>query len=404
MEMKDPEVTAALAASLNGRPTDIQILVLQALGLRADPAALPTLVDHTITGGIDVRTAAIRALAEMGVSGAVPPLVRLLKDTNTQIAQAAQESLAALPGIEADAAVRALLSATDKTDRLLGIELVSRRRMMTSVPALFVAAKDADAQIRAAAIRRLGEMGGAEELPALLDLLAQAGNASDVEAIEQALSGVLSRIEKPEGESGRLTARLTDAQPAQKAALVRSLGVVGGPDALRAVCAAVDDTAVRPTAIRTLAAWKTADAAPELLVLARKTGDATERTIALRGYLGWASNRDLPADQRLAMCREAAAAINQTDDKKLLLGALGRIQSLDSLALIAPHLEDASVREEASAATVAIAEEMLKGDDAKRVAARLVEPLERAAKATASDELARKAQTLVQQAKTKAGN
>ncbi len=404
MEMNDPEVTTALTATLNGRPTDIQILVLQALGIRRDAAALPTLVDYTITGGVDVRTAAIRALAELGVSGAVPPLVRLLKDSNTQIAQAAQESLAALPGIEADAAVRALLSATDKTERLLGIELVSRRRMMTSVPALFAAAKDADAQIRAAAIRRLGELGGTEELPALLDLLAQAGNASDVEAIEQALSAVLSRIEKPEEESAKLTARLDGAQPAQKAVLVRSLGVVGGPEALKAVCAALDDTAVRANALRTLAAWKTADAAPELLALARKTSVATERTIALRGYLGWASNRDLPADQRLAMCREAAAAIDQADDKKLLLGALGRIQSLDSLALIAPHLEDASVREEASAATVAIAEELLKGDDAKRLAARLVEPLERAAKATASDELSRKAQALVQQAKAKAGN
>jgi hypothetical protein len=72
--------------------------------------------------------------------------------------------------------------------------------------------------------------------------------------------------------------------------------------------------------------------------------------------------------------------------------------------LIAPHLEDAAVREEASAATVAIAEELLKGDITKPVASRLVGPLERAAKATSRDELARKAQALLQQAKAKAGN
>jgi HEAT repeat protein len=403
-EMPGTEVTTALTATLNGLPDDTQILVLQTLGVRADPAALPAILGRSSSNSPEVRLAAIRALAELGDSGAVAPLVQLLRDGNTQIAQAAQESLASLPGTEADAAVRSLLSATDKSDRLLGIELVSRRRMIPTVPALFAAAKDPDAQIRAAAIRRLGEMGGAEELPSLLDLLTQAGNASDVDAAEQALSAVLARIDKPENQTGKLTASLNNAKPAQQAALVRSLGVVGGPDALKAVSIAVDDANVRAAAIRTLAAWKTAEAAPELLAVARKTPDATERTIALRGYLGWASNRDLPADQRLDMCREVAPVIEQSDDKKLLLGALGRIQNLDSLGLIAPYLDDAAVREEASAATVAIAEELLKGDNAKQVAPRLVEPLERAVKATTNDELARKAQALQQQAKTKAGN
>ena len=402
-EMDGAQVTAALTDTLNGLPNETQILVLQTLGVRADPAAIPAIAKLTSAGDTNVRIAAIRALGEVGASGAVDPLVRLLRESDSQIAQAAQESLASLPGMEADAAVRALLSASDKTDRLLGIELVSRRRMMDSVPVMFAAARDSDTQIRAAATRRLGEMGTAEELPALLDLLEQADNASDIEATEQALNAVLSRIEKPETQSAKLIARISNAKPAQKAALIRSLGVAGGPDALKSVSSAIDDPNARTAAIRTLAAWKTADAAPELLALARKTGDATERTIALRGYLGWAASGDLPVDQRLAMCRQAASAIEQPDDKKLLLGALGRIRSLDSLALIAPHLDDAAVREEASAATVAIAEELLKGDQAKQVASHLVEPLERAAKATTNEDLARKAQALQQQAKAKAG-
>ena len=402
-EMDGAQVTAALTDTLNGLPNETQILVLQTLGVRADPAAIPAIAKLTSAGDTNVRIAAIRALGEVGASGAVDPLVRLLRESDSQIAQAAQESLASLPGMEADAAVRALLSASDKTDRLLGIELVSRRRMMDSVPVMFAAARDSDTQIRAAATRRLGEMGTAEELPALLDLLEQADNASDIEATEQALNAVLSRIEKPETQSAKLIARISNAKPAQKAALIRSLGVAGGPDALKSVSSAIDDPNARTAAIRTLAAWKTADAAPELLALARKTGDATERTIALRGYLGWAASGDLPVDQRLAMCRQAASAIEQPDDKKLLLGALGRIRSLDSLALIAPHLDDAAVREEASAATVAIAEELLKGDHAKQVASHLVEPLERAAKATTNEDLARKAQALQQQAKAKAG-
>ena len=402
-EMPGAEVTTALARNLDDLADDTQILVLQSLGVRADPAAIPAIASRATTGGSEVRVAAIRALAAVGASAAVDSLVKLLRDDNTQIAQAAQESLAALPGPEADAAARALLGAGDISDRLVGIELVSRRRMMSSVPDLFAAAKDPNSQIRAAAIRRLGEMGGADELPALLDLLAGAESSSDAEGAEQALAAVLSRVDNPESQAAKLIARLAEAKPAEKAALVRSLGVIGGQTALEAVSAAVTDTSVRAAAIRTLASWKTADAAPGLLVVVRKTADATERTIALRGYLGWASNRDLPADQRLTMCREAALAIEQPDDKKLLLGALGRIQNLESLVLIAPYLEDAAVREEAGAATVAIAEELLKGDNANRVAPSLVEPLQQAAKSATNDELVRKAQALLQQAQAKSG-
>jgi HEAT repeat protein len=401
MELNGSEVTRILTGALDGRPVDIQILVLQTLGIRGDPAALPTLVDYTIAGSVEARIAAIRAMAELGSGGAVAPLVRLLDDGNTQIALAAQESLAALRGVEADAAVLALLGSTDKSERLLGIELVSRRRIMASIPTLFAAANDADDQIRAAAIRRLGEMGGVEELPPVLDQLIQSKDPSDIEATEQAVGAIVSRIDHPEEQTAEITARLPNAQSAQKAALIRILGVAGGPVALETVCAAVEDPDARATAIRTLSSWKTADAAPELLKVVRQTGDTTERTIAMRGYLGWASNQDLPAEHRLAMCRDAAALVQLPDDKKLFLGALSRIPEPESLALIVSHLDDAAVREEASAATVAVAEELLKGDDAAEVAADLVEPLRRAAGATTNRDLAQKAVALLELAREK---
>ena len=79
-EMTGPEVTSALAASLTGVPTDTQILVLQTLGVRADPAALPAVAQLAAAGDTAVRLAAIRALAEIGAPGAVAPLVPLLRD------------------------------------------------------------------------------------------------------------------------------------------------------------------------------------------------------------------------------------------------------------------------------------------------------------------------------------
>ena len=57
---------------------------------------------------------------------------------------------------------------------------------------------------------------------------------------------------------------LASAPPAQKPALLRVLGAVGGANALDAVRAAAGEAnaEVKGAALRALAAWKTADAAP----------------------------------------------------------------------------------------------------------------------------------------------
>ena len=86
-EMTGPEVTSALTANLTGVPADTQFLLLQTLGVRADPAALPAVTQLAAAGDTAVRLAAIRALAEIGAPGAVEPLVPLLRESDSQIAQ-----------------------------------------------------------------------------------------------------------------------------------------------------------------------------------------------------------------------------------------------------------------------------------------------------------------------------
>jgi hypothetical protein len=93
--------------------------------------------------------------------------------------------------------------------------------------------------------------------------------------------------------------------------------------------------------------------------------------------------------------------VQRPEEKKLLLGALGNLQAVGALELITPYLEDAAVKEEASAAVVALAERLLKGGGATRNAPKLVAPLEKAAQATANPSLAQRAKTLLQQARNK---
>jgi HEAT repeat protein len=402
-EMPGSRVTLLLASELPGLPADRQIVVIQTLAKRADDAALPALSAAARNGEKPVRLAAIRALAEVGNPSALPVLVDMLDGEDREVVQAAQESLASLPGNKVDAAIMAMLADGAPARRITAMELIVRRRMISAIPALLEAAGGTDAKVRIVAVNKLGELAGPAELPQLLDLLAKAKTPEDVEATEQALSAVCLKAPKPDACVGQVEARLAQSEPAQKCALLHVLGAIGGVPALHAVRSAVNDpnAEVHAAAIRVIAGWNTADAATDLLDLARNASSPTDKMICLRGYLALAGHTDLPTDQRLAMCRQAAALVEKEEEKKLLLAALGGIASTEALDLIKPYLDDAATKEEASTAVVDISAKLLQGSDSAKLAPQLIEPLEKVTHSTASPDLVKHAQRLLKQAQSK---
>ena len=342
---------------------------------------------------------------EIGHPSALPGLIALAKDADGDIARAAQEALAALPGQQVDAAVVELLETGQPEQRLVALELIGQRRISSAAPVLLRVAGDPDASVRAAAIKRLGDLAGPAQMPGLVTLLMRPKGPEDLGVIEQALSAAAARADRPDRYAEGLAATMARSEPAQKSALVRVLGAVGGAHALKAVRDAVKDPSaeVRAAAIRTLAAWKTADAVPDLLALARRSSIPAEKTLGLRGYLAWASREDLPAGERLSICREAGPLVQTTEEKKLLLSALGSIASPDAVALVAPYLEDAAVKDEAGAAAVSVAQRLLKAKAPAEVASKLIEPLKKVIAAASDAELKDRAKAALQQAQRRAG-
>jgi len=426
-EWPGARVTRALADELGKLPADRQPLLIQALssrfvvppsggqfvvppsggqfvvppsGGRGERAALSAILAAAGSGEKSVRLTALRVLPQIGNASVVPMLTEALKDPDREIAQAALASLASLPGPEVDSAVVALLSRAEAGLRLAAIELVGRRRLTTALPALLKAAGEDEPPVRVAALQKLGELGGVEELPALINLLVNSQAPEETEAAEQALSALCARADDPEVWVEKLTDALAAAPPAQKSALLRVVGAVGGTRALPTVRAAVQDAnaEVRAAAIRILGEWKTAEAAPDLLKLAQTLTNPTEKLLCLRAYISLAANPDRPPAQRLDLCKQAATLIQRDEEKKLLLGVLGGLATVESLALVTPYLDHAATREEASAAAVAIAEKLIQEGQASKV----VEALQKVVQVTKDADLSQRAQALLQQAQSKA--
>ncbi|MDT8303203.1 MAG: HEAT repeat domain-containing protein [Sedimentisphaerales bacterium] len=360
-ELTGTGVTKALTDALDQLPADNQILVIQALGKRGDAEALPALFTLAKNGAKSVRISAIQCMSEIGDAGAVPVLVEILNDGDSEIAQAAQESLASVPGHQADQAVTEMINSRQVSQRLTALELVSRRRMTSSIPALLKAAADNDQKIRSSALRKVGELGSLTELPALLDLLIQFKSSQDVEAVKRALSAICTKSDNPETYTTRLTGLLGRVQPMQKVALLHVLGVIGGADSLDAVRAEVTNPneVVREAAISALCSWKTADAAPHLLALAKDSPFSSRKTATLRGYINLIRDENLSTVKKLEMCREATGLIQRNEEKKLLLGVLGTVPSVEALSMAMSYMADPLVRNEACFAVVAISEKIV---------------------------------------------
>lgn len=404
LEMPGEPVTLALAAELSRNSNaDRQILLTQILGRRQDPAALPSLTTAATQREKPVRIAAIKAIAEFGSPKTVPALLSMMQTTDSEIARAAQEALASIPGKEADEAVLAMLDDKNPARCVTGLDLAARRRMTAAVPRLLALAGSADQAVRIAATRKLGELAGPDQAEAIIALVLKPGTSQDLEAAENALNAVCARARNPENCVAVIKAKMSQTDSARQAALLRVIAAQGGPAALAALRETVSSSnaELRTEAIRALGNWSTGDSAPVLLEVARSSSSTTDKALAIRGYLGLAGNGELKAEDRLEMCRQATTIIDKEDQKKLLLGALGTLGSAQALELIKPLLDDQAVRGEAETAALNVADRILKPENSGKPAAVVVELLEKIAENGSSDNAKTRAKSLLEKAKAK---
>jgi hypothetical protein len=137
-----------------------------------------------------------------------------------------------------------------------------------------------------------------------------------------------------------------------------------------------------------------ADAAPTLADLAKTLPDARLRIRALKGYIRIARQFDMPAAQRVAMCREALAMAGQRpDEQDLVREVMTRNASPEMLALAISYLNDPQVPGMAGVA-ISIGDKIVGNNPAE--VAKAMEPV---LQANPRGPLAGRAKALLDQAK-----
>lgn len=357
-ELAGRDVTVALAVELDRLSPDRRPLLLLALADRSDTAVLPVVVRAARSGAKELRITALGVLIRLGNVSCVPVLLDAAADSDADVAQAAQLTLAHLGRQDVDADLLARLpQATGKTRQVL-IELAGQRQIDGAVPAIMSGIEDADVGVRSAAVQAIGAMGSDKQAADLVKLLQKTPEARDRAEIEKALQAI-------SGRSGAscvscLLPLAQNGDPALRMIGLRTLAVAGGPEALAAVKSALGDKdeAVQDEAARTLSTWPNnwpddTAAAEVLLTMAKSGTKMSHQVLGLRGYLQYVrGDKSLNAGAKVAKVSDLWPLIQRPEEKRLAIGLVGAIRTAGSLELLTKIASDSAVAEDACSAIV----------------------------------------------------
>ncbi|MBN8456341.1 MAG: DUF1080 domain-containing protein [Verrucomicrobia bacterium] len=254
MEIQGPDVTRLLVAELAAAPEPKRMDLVQALGLRRDATAEPALVPLAQGGPVELRTAAVRSLSQIGSASSLPLFASLATGSEPTVAAEAMAGLVGISGKDADQTLIGMANAADPKHRPALVAAIGQRRIEAGIPKLLEWSAGADAGLANASLKALRDLGRTGDIPGVAAALAQPATLSEAEA---ALAAICARETQPGLSGGKLIALLPSAQGGAKLAVLRVLGKIGDPAARTAVDAAAKDAdpAVRAEAAKVLSEW-----------------------------------------------------------------------------------------------------------------------------------------------------
>ena len=369
-EFPGSQVDQALAVTMTRATPERAALIVQAMADRPNTVDLADVLNAAEQGPKQVRISAIDALRRVGNVSCLSPLLAIAIADDAELALAAQETLAELPGQQVDDQISGMLPSAKSPVYPLLVKLVGKRRIKSSVPDLLLALESSEKEIRAVAFIALGETISLQRLSVLISQVIAPDHSEDLPVARLALKTASVRMPDREACATELTTALNRSPVAVQTTLLEILGDVSGPTALKTIgrAAKSNEPQLQDTGSRLLGKWNNVEAAPVLLDLAKTAPANKYKVRALRGYLGLARKFSMPAEQRVEMCRNAFEATSRTAEHKLALDVLKIRSSVPGLKLAIEAMSIPGLKDDATDAVRVIAEKLeRKGKDVSQL-------------------------------------
>lgn len=358
-EAKGQVATLKFAAQLQKLSPDAQVALLGALADRGDNAARVAVVDLLKSSKDEtVRVAAIEALGSLGSSDDFKLLLARGSSESKAESAAARKSLVRLRGDDVTAQIVAEMKKSPAPLRVTLIEVLASRRALVAIPDLLSAAVDANPNVRAAAMSALGQLAAQEHIPGMLQGVLKAENGREREAAEKSVMFVCARTADAEKRAAPLLTAIKSLPETDRTALLPALGRIGGSAALDVIEAAIADPDAQRHEIgfRALCNWPDASVSARLIELTEKDQHPEHRAMARGALIRVAPLPDKRSeDEKLALLKKVMSLCDREDERKLVLSRARAIRSLQTLRFVAPYMDESAFAQQACETVVELA-------------------------------------------------
>ena len=382
------DADATIAAMLSHQDVKVRSLAIEMIGQRNVAGSAASLVKAAGDEEEAVRLAALKALRDQAGLPELPALLSaLVKARSAAESQAAENALGALCARQSEpASGNIVIVKAEYGDLPAGASADVTQKVAEMVKAGAMAVEASNGNF--------GDPAGG--IPKKLRVDYTVNGVTVSKTVPENDNLTLTAMATPPAVVDAICAALGGAPIEAKLALLRTLRTAGGAKALQTVQAAAADSdeQVKDTALRVVCEWPTTDALPMVAELVKSPPSKTIKVLALRGFVRLVPQQDTPDAKKLESLQDAMAQAERTEEKRLVLSALGNVPSVGSLAVVTSHLETPDLKEEACLAAVAIAEKIASAHGAEVAAA-----MGQVAKLTANEKLAARAKALARKAK-----
>jgi HEAT repeat protein len=386
-----PQVDAALMAMLDRPDAATRRLAVDMLGQRRVVAAFPALLKAAGDPDESVLVASIKVLGHLAGVAEFPALVGVLvKARSSAEIRAAEGSLSAVcirearPSAGAVAIRKALYG--DLPDGVTADVTKKVAAMLKAGTSTIEASNN-----------NFGDP--VQGVPKRLRVEYTADGTLETKTVAEGKTITITAGATPRACIDALCAALEKAPTEPKRALLRVLRSARGARALAVVRAAAGDAdaKIRDEAVSLLCGWPAVDALPDVIRIARSATDLRIKVLALRGCFRLIPMQHAPAEEKLALLKEALALAERKEEKRLALAALAAVHTPEALSVVVSHLGVPGLKEEASLAVVAIGEEIVRSHPSE-----VADAVSRVLEVTANKGARERAEGLLKRAKKRA--
>ena len=347
---------AALLPKLSARH---QVQLISALADIGDSSVRPEILSAVKSKNIDVRIAALQALASLGNAEDVFLLAAKAASGNRAERDAARESLYRLHGSDVNAAINAIIPNAVDDIKVELIRSLGQRDAAESVNTILKLTKDGSENVREATIKVLGQLASPDYLPQLLTVLKEAKTENEKDAAILTAALTAKKISPAEKQTELILKKLNETgDDNYKVLLIRTLGKIGVDNSLPELRDALKsgNAELRIAAIKALSDWPGDAPLNDLLNAAKTSTDNLEKTLALRGFITLIDiNGKRDEAESVKLYQQAMSLAQRSAEKRMALSGLSDIRSVDALNAAIAYLPQKDIQSEVETAVLRIA-------------------------------------------------